>query len=103
MSRKVKEFIEIGDYTSLDTLIEKLIEVRASLPEEAQAEVKMKGDDVFGRQLSVSFFRPQTAEEAACDARYAEAYRQSRELEQSRLENEVGMGAAPRRRLRAVA
>jgi len=38
----------------------------------------MKGDDIFGRLLCVSYFRPQTAEEAECDARYAEAYRQSR-------------------------
>ena len=34
--------------------------------------------DVFGRLLCISYFRPQTAEEAECDARYAEAYRQSR-------------------------
>jgi hypothetical protein len=106
MSRKVKEFIEIGDYTSLDALIEKLIEVRANLPEDAQAEVKMKGDDIFGRQLSVSFFRPQTAEEAECDARYADAYRQSRERELSRLQDELGFvhhAVEPRRKLRVVA
>jgi hypothetical protein len=106
MSRKVREFVEIRDYTSLDALIERLVEIRDSLPEEAGAEVKMKGDDVFGRQLSISFFRPQTAEEAECDARYAEAYRQSRERELARLESEVGVaGEIPgnRRRLRAVA
>ena len=79
MSRKVKEFIEIKDYTSLDVLIEKLIELRDGLPDDAEAEVKMKGDDIFGRLLCISHFRPQTAEEAECDARYAEAYRQSRE------------------------
>lgn len=78
MSRKVKEFIEIKDYTSLDSLIEKLNEIRANLPADAEPEVKMKGDDVFGRLLCISYFRPQTAEEAECDARYAEAYRQSR-------------------------
>lgn len=81
MSRKVKEFIEIRDYRSLDVLIEKLIEVRDSLPADAGAQVRMNGDDVFGRQLSIAYFRPQTAEEAACDARYAEAYRQSRAQE----------------------
>ena len=54
MSRKVKEFIEIKDHASLDALIEKLIEVRDALPEDAQAEVKMKGDDVFGRLLSIA-------------------------------------------------
>lgn len=106
MSRRVKEFVEIRDYTSLDALIEKLIEIRDSLPEDADPEVKMKGDDVFGRQLSISFFRPQTAEEAECDARYAEAYRQSRERELSRLESELGVVCqvpGSRRRLRAVA
>jgi len=79
MSRRVKEFIEIREYTSLDALIEKLVEIRDSMPEDADAEVRMKGDDVFGRKLCVSYFRPQTAEEAECDARYAEAYRLSRE------------------------
>lgn len=106
MSRKVKEFVEIRDYTSLDVLIEKLIEIRDGLPEGADPEVKMKGDDVFGRQLSISFFRPQTPEEAECDARYAEAYRQSRERELSRLESELGVVCevpSGRRRLRAVA
>ena len=34
-------------------------------------EVQMRGDDVFGRRLSVFYRRPQTAEEMACEARYA--------------------------------
>ena len=96
MSRRVKEFIEIKDYTSLDVLIEKLNEVRATLPEDSEPEVKMKGDDVFGRLLCISYFRPQTAEEAECDARYAEAYRQSRASEAA-----APVGGA--RRLRSVA
>ena len=98
MSRKVKEFIEIKDYTSLDALIARLIDVRDNLPEASDAHVKMKGDDVFGRQLCVSFFRPQTAEEAECDARYAEAYRESRANEPPAVVAEVG----GRRRLRVV-
>jgi hypothetical protein len=97
MSRKVKEFIEINDYTSLDTLIEKLSEIRDTLPEDAEAVVKMKGDDTFGRLLCISFFRPQTAEEAECDARYAEAYRQSRAAEA------VQAPVVRQRRLRSVA
>ena len=91
MSRMVKEFVEVKDYTSLDQLIEQLIAVRDSLPNPAEAEVKMRGDDVFGRHLSIAFFRPQTAEEAECDARYADAYRQSRERELSRLQEELGV------------
>jgi hypothetical protein len=96
MSRKVKEFIEIRDYRSLDALIEKLVEVRDSLPADAEAQVRMNGDDVFGRQLSIAYFRPQTAEEAACDARYAEAYRQSR-AQEAVAESDRGQ-----RRLRAA-
>lgn len=96
MSRKVKAFVEIKDYTSLDVLIDRLMAVRDSLPEEAGAEVKMKGDDVFGRMLSISYFRPQTAEEVECDARYAAAYRASR-AESA----EITTAGLPRR-LRAV-
>ena len=95
MGRRVKEFIEIKDYTSLDVLIGRLEEIRASLPADSEPEVKMKGDDIFGRLLSISYFRPQTAEEAECDARYAEAYRQSRAA--------ADMGAGRPGRLRSVA
>jgi hypothetical protein len=102
MSKQIKDFIEIKDHCSLDELIAQLTAVRDSLPDAAAAEVKMRGDDVFGRHLSVSFFRPQTAEEAECDARYAEAWRQSRERELSRLQEELGF-AGRSQRLRVVA
>ncbi|MDP8993570.1 MAG: hypothetical protein M3N07_01095 [Pseudomonadota bacterium] len=91
MSRMVKEFIEIRDVTSLDQLIERLNQVRATLPPAAEAEVKMRGDDVFGRQICISYMRPQTDEEAQCDARYATAYRESRERELQRLQEELGV------------
>ena len=106
MSRMVKDFVEIKDCTSLDALIEKLIAVRDSLPEAAEASVRMRGDDVFGRQLSISFFRPQTHEEAECDARYASAYRDSRQRELDRLQAELTGNDRIRRRqgkLRIVA
>jgi hypothetical protein len=104
MSKQVKDFVEIADRSSLDELIAKLVEVRDTLPDAATAEVRMRGDDVFGRHLCVSFFRPQTVEEAECDARYADAWRQSREREVSRLHDELGICAlAPRQRFRAVA
>lgn len=74
---------------SLDALIERLQEVRGNLPTGAEPEVKMRGDDIFGRHICVSFFRPQTNEEAECDARYAEAYRQSRERELNRLHDKL--------------
>lgn len=106
MSRLVKDFIEIKDCGSLDALIESLIAARNSLPDGGKAEVRMRGDDVFGRQLSISFFRPQTAEEMECDARYAEAYRESRQRELDRLQAELGVVCSTpgsRRRLRVVA
>jgi hypothetical protein len=87
-------------------LIERLVEVRDTLPDAGQTEVKMRGDDIFGRHLSISYFREQTAEEAACDERYAEAYRQSRERELDRLQDELGFCPVPQqrsRRLRIVA
>jgi hypothetical protein len=102
----VKDFIEIKDCTSLDALIENLIAVRDRLPTVAEPEVKMRGDDVFGRRLSIAFKRPQTAEEAECDARYMDAYRESRERELTRLQDELGFcSVAPRgnRKLRIVA
>lgn len=71
MRRRVKDFIEISDYTSLDRLIAALAAIRDSLPEDSEPELQMKGDDVFGRRLSISYFRELSAEEAACEARYA--------------------------------
>ena len=73
MTRRVKDFIEISDYTSLDRLIKTLTAIRDSLPEEAEPELKLKGDDFFGRRLSITYLRELTAEEAACDARYTGA------------------------------
>ncbi len=105
MSRLVKEFIEIKEFTSLDALIERLVELRDTLPESAEADVKLRGDEVFGRQLCVSYMRPQTGEEADCEVRYADAYRVSRERELQRLQDELGVVCrVPRRRgLRIVA
>ena len=71
MTRLVRDFFEIEDRVSLDRMIDLLSAVRDQLPEGAtDATVQMRGDDIFGRQLSVSFLRPQTPEEAARDARY---------------------------------
>lgn len=86
MNRRVKEFIEISDFASLDELIDQLIAIRENLPDLAEAELRMKGDDVFGRKLSISYLRDQTDEEAECDARYAEAVRAAHQLEVERLQ-----------------
>ena len=71
MARRVKDFIEVSEYTSLDQLINTLTAIRDSLPEEGEPELRMKGDDVFGRRLSISYFRELTAEEATLDQRYS--------------------------------
>ena len=70
MPRRVKDFIQISEYTSLDALIRYLETIRDTLPPDAEPELTMRGDDVFGRRLSISFMRELTAEEAALDARY---------------------------------
>lgn len=70
MRTRVRDFIEISDHTSLDRLITTLTAIRDSLPETAEPELKMRGDDVFGRRFSISYFRELTAEEAALDAKY---------------------------------
>jgi hypothetical protein len=76
MSRLVRDFFEVEDQVSLDRMIDLLANIRDQLPEGSEdAKVQMRGDDVFGRRLTVSFLRPQTLEEAALDARYDESRR----------------------------
>jgi len=70
MRTRVKDFIEVGDYTSLDRLITTLTAIRDSLPAGADPELKMRGDDVFGRRLSISYWRELTEKEAELDAKY---------------------------------
>lgn len=73
MSRMIKDYAEIGDHASLDTLIERLTEIRDGLPPGTEAELKLRGDDVFGRHLCIGFLRPLTADEEACEGRYGKA------------------------------
>ena len=47
-----------------------MVAIRDNLPEEAEPELKLRGDDVFGRRLTISYLRELTQEEADCDARY---------------------------------
>lgn len=70
MGRRVRDFIEISDYTSLDSLINTLVAIRDNLSEHAEPELKLRGDDVFGRRLTICYLRELTTEEAECDARY---------------------------------
>jgi hypothetical protein len=107
MSRRVKEFIDISEHTSLDELIGKLVELRDGLSEDAEAELRLRGDEVFGRRITISYFRDQTLEEAEIEKRYAEQTREAKERELQRLQAELGVVcyAAPGKRgkLRIVA
>jgi len=70
--RRVKDFIDISEYTSLDDLIRYLETVRDNLPPEHQAEMKIRGDEVFGRRLTITYFREQTSDEVELENKYAE-------------------------------
>ena len=71
MPRRVKDFIDISEYTSLEDLIRYLEAIRDNLPPEHQAELKIRGDDVFGRRLTITYFRELTPEEVELEAKYA--------------------------------
>ena len=69
MKRRVKDFIDIEDHVSLDDLIGKLAELRDSLPEDAEPELRLRGDEIFGQRITISFFREQTEEVAEIERR----------------------------------
>jgi hypothetical protein len=69
--RRIKDFIDISEYTSLEDLIRYLETIRDNLPPEHEAELKIRGDDVFGRRLTITYFREQTPDEAELEAKYA--------------------------------
>ena len=71
MPRRVKDFIDISEYTSLDDLIRYLETIRDNLPDDHQAELKIRGDEIFGRRLTITYFREQTPEETELEARYS--------------------------------
>lgn len=73
MTKMVREYLDVPDNASLDDVIAVLTELRATLPAGAKAEVRMRGDDVFGRRLSICYERAQTDAEAELEARYAPA------------------------------
>ena len=107
MRRRVKEFVDVVDHLSIDDLIHKLSEIRDNLPNDSDAELRLRGDEVFGRRITISYLREQTAEEAEVEKRYADATREAKERELARLQAELGVVcyAAPGKRgkLRIVA
>ena len=84
MPRRVKDFIDISEYTSLDDLIRYLETIRDNLPAEHQAELKIRGDDVFGRRLTISYFREQTPEEVEIESKYSGSDEDSASIEKLR-------------------
>jgi hypothetical protein len=82
--RRVKDFIDISEYTSLDDLIRYLEAIRDNLPAEHQAELKIRGDDVFGRRLTISYFREQTPEEVELESKYAGGDKERANIEELR-------------------
>src|SRR3982750_3820144 len=50
MSRRVKEFVDIGEHVSLEELIGKLAAIRDELPEGCEAEMRLRGAEGFGRR-----------------------------------------------------
>ena len=89
MNRRVKEFVEIGEHVSLDDLIGKLVAVRDGLPGGSEAELRLRGDEVFGRRITISYLRDQTDEEVEFDRRYSEESREAKERELQRLQEEL--------------
>ena len=84
MPRRVKDFIDISEYTSLDDLIRYLATIRDNLPADHQAELKIRGDEVFGRRLTITYFREQTAEEADLESKYSDGGKDSATIEDLR-------------------
>ena len=107
MSRRVKDYVDVEDQLSIDALIEKLAAIRDALPEGSDAELRLRGDEIFGHRITISYFRAQTDEEAEIEKRYCDEAREAKERELARLQAELGVVcyAAPGKRgkLRIVA
>ena len=91
MSRRVKEFIDIEDQSSLDELIDRLTQIRVGLPEDCDAELKLRGDDIFGHRITIAYLRQQTPEETEFEQRYNDAAKEAKERDLERLQQELGM------------
>lgn len=63
MRKLVREIIDIREPASLDSLLQRLGEIRAQLPEPDAAMVHLRGDDFFGRLITITYSRPASAEE----------------------------------------
>ena len=81
------------------------LQVRDGVHRPAVAAVR--GDEVFGHRITISYFRDQTKEEAEIEKRYADAAKEAKERELERLQAELGMvcynAPGARKKLRIVA
>ena len=84
MPRRVKDFIDISEYTSLDDLIRYLAAIRDNLPPDHQAEMKIRGDEIFGRRLTITYFREQTPDELELESKYSAVDKDSASIEDLR-------------------
>ena len=82
MPRRVKDFIDISEYTSLDDLIRYLQSIRDNLPEGSEAQLRIRGDEVFGKRLTITYSREQTSEEAELEAKYSSGSEDDATIEQ---------------------
>ena len=78
MARRVKDIVEISEYIALDALIDRLETIRATLSDCASPQIALRGDDIFGQRLTITYLREQTKEEAAIEERYSAAACQRR-------------------------
>ncbi|MCL6729398.1 hypothetical protein [Sphingomonas hankyongi] len=67
----MKDYIDISEFTSLDDLIRYLQTIRDNLPADCEAEMKIRGDEIFGKRLTITYFREQTSEEADLESKYS--------------------------------
>jgi len=96
--RRVKDYIDISEFTSLDDLIRYLQTIRDNLPEGHEAEMKIRGDEVFGKRLTITYFREQTPEEDELETKYAGSEADDADIEELRHKlDEVPYRAADRK------
>ncbi|MEO5774899.1 MAG: hypothetical protein ABIQ32_12390 [Sphingomicrobium sp.] len=106
MPRRVKEFVHIKDHLPLDQLIEKLAELKSELPAGSDPELRLSGDDVFGRKLAICYYRELTKAEVELEARYAAATLEQLDVRIERLREQlevINQMQFSREPLRAVA
>ena len=69
----VREYVEVSGCGPLGAIIERLEAVKRALPPGcSEPEVRLRGDDVFGRHILVTYARPETEAEIERDRRAAD-------------------------------